>query len=821
MELRELVRQTREALSRGEEVAAAAAARHMLEAYPSSMTAHQMLGESLIEQGELDDAHEHFSRAVAIDPLNTIARLGLGVIAEEREDAAGAYDAYLGAWEIKPEMDQLRDELVRLQEILGRSPRVHPTQTGLAMTYARAGDDQRAVKELQAVVGANPADVAARLALASLLWRNGEDDAAATAGRAVLDQLPECARALAILADIGRRGQDASTDEMIDLFRSVDPLADVAAELSSGLDERDLAFLAATTAELPDFAIQMAGEAEPTTIPPSNQGAAAVNGDASNTSNADPWDSVLREMGGETATADEEDEPLQPFSWNDDAPPEDLSTEFTNEQLEAARPGAVQPATPTASDQDVARDDFADLDLQPFQLDGEANTSDGTANAPLAGTEWGTDDQSSPDSTAPAESGELIDLTAGWDDLDSTLAEATPPAGSPGDFDDLLQGLEAEGITPLDPNELAGEQEWEPRSADEWAADIEDTSPGDTDDDPREAAVATPETTLADSDSLENTDAHQGSSLAEDASLIDELDTPAPGDSDAAPESPDDQATAALSAVWGDMDDPSGALDGPQGYTDILRNLDAEQEGELAPATGNGGEQDQEEAEASAGLDQQSQFATSTADVPDAVALSSLTPFSASPPDFPSEPPSYDTASYRASEARVSSEEADRADSPDEVGDTPSEAEFTFDPDPADTTESSPWPRSAPGLAGLNQSTGTGFNLFARLREEKRSLVELGIVVVDRRLGPANRADAQTADQGVTSLERDAVRQLYQALDQSADARDEAVGQLEAIAADAPDAAVSRLLAEAYLRLSRPEDAAIRFREAVQQRSRV
>lgn len=155
MELRELVHETREALTRGEEPAAAAAARHMLEAYPSSMTAHQMLGESLIEQGELDGAHEHFSRAVAIDPLNTVARLGLGVIAEEREDAAGAYAAYLSAWETKPEMDQLRDELVRVQDLLGRKRRVHPTKTALAMTYAGAGDEQRAVTELRAVVGAS------------------------------------------------------------------------------------------------------------------------------------------------------------------------------------------------------------------------------------------------------------------------------------------------------------------------------------------------------------------------------------------------------------------------------------------------------------------------------------------------------------------------------------------------------------------------------------------------------------------------------------------------------------------------------------------
>lgn len=242
--------------------------------------------------------------------------------------------------------------------------------------------------------------------------------------------------------------------------------------------------------------------------------------------------------------------------------------------------------------------------MQPFQFEDPTCASDATANAPLSATEWRIDDQNSASGTTPADTVESIDLTAGWDDLDRTLAEATPPAGSPGDFGDLLQGFEAEGITPLDPNELDSQQEWQPRSADEWEADVADTSPGEADDARSEAAMPTPETGGSDSGSLESTDSQTASGPDEDLSLLDQLGGPAAGDSEEASESTDDQATAALSDAWGDMDNATGGLDGLQGYTEILRNLDAEQVGELAPETGNEAGQDRDEAVSSPELNQ-------------------------------------------------------------------------------------------------------------------------------------------------------------------------------------------------------------------------
>lgn len=133
----------------------------------------------------------------------------------------------------------------------------------------------------------------------------------------------------------------------------------------------------------------------------------------------------------------------------------------------------------------------------------------------------------------------------------------------------------------------------------------------------------------------------------------------------------------------------------------------------------------------------------------------------------------------------------------------------------------SPWPRFAPGLAGLGQSTEVGFKLFARLREEKRSLVELGIVEVDRQIGDRGReAGSSVPIDGVEDhrrpgLDRGEIRRLNRALGRGSQERVDAARELEEAVATRTDAAAVRLLGEAYLRMNRRDEAAVQFRRAV------
>src|SRR5262249_54517355 len=155
-ELVEIIRGAQDAMDRGDYRLAIAACSHALETFPSCLTAHRMLGEACLEQGSTSDAIDHFNQTLTVDPLNVVARLGLGVACEEKKEMTAAYAAYLNAWEINPALDQVRDELVRLRGLLGGDERLHPTRAGLAGIYTRSGQFGRAASEWKAVLASEP-----------------------------------------------------------------------------------------------------------------------------------------------------------------------------------------------------------------------------------------------------------------------------------------------------------------------------------------------------------------------------------------------------------------------------------------------------------------------------------------------------------------------------------------------------------------------------------------------------------------------------------------------------------------------------------------
>lgn len=197
VELVEIIRGAQDAMDRGDYLLTAAACRHVLETFPSSLTAHRMLGESLLELGETDKAIAHFQQAIAIDPLNVVARLGLGVASEEKREMNQAYTAYLHAWEINPALDQVRDELVVCGACLAVASACTRRGPVSPEIFARGGQFGRAAAEWRAVLLAEPESRRARTSLAEVHWRSGDDTAALNASREALNLGPENVRALA------------------------------------------------------------------------------------------------------------------------------------------------------------------------------------------------------------------------------------------------------------------------------------------------------------------------------------------------------------------------------------------------------------------------------------------------------------------------------------------------------------------------------------------------------------------------------------------------------------------------------------------------
>ena len=155
--LRDVVAEAHRALESGDYGVARAACQHILTHYPSFADMHRLHGEIMLEQGETEGARQCFEQALSFDPQNVLATLGLGVIAEESLDLAGAAGYFQRSLEIDPSLSQLRDELVRLySKLYGQGGRLHISGAGLAAIYARGDQLALARRQYEALLDPYP-----------------------------------------------------------------------------------------------------------------------------------------------------------------------------------------------------------------------------------------------------------------------------------------------------------------------------------------------------------------------------------------------------------------------------------------------------------------------------------------------------------------------------------------------------------------------------------------------------------------------------------------------------------------------------------------
>lgn len=496
-------------MDRGDYRLATMASTHGLAAYPSCLAAHRILGEAHLELGNTAPATKHFEHTLAVDPLNVVARLGLGVASEEQKDYGAAYAHYLHAWEINPALDQVRDELVRLRGLLGVEDRLHPTRAGLAGIHARGGQLHRAANEWRAVLAIEPESRRARTSFAELLWRQGEDGLAAVACRDALRGSPENARALAIMADTERRRGGANADEFAERYRAVDPTGDVLKLLSEWRADVDLGFLATDSALVDDF--DFSAHAVPAdqlgTLTKVSTNALAGNQIAA----PDLWDTLVKDLSSElppTGIAPTVASGVEPFTWNDAGPDQPAADPFADlgiqpfdandlggasdpahfsfaepaepvldvstadiyaAALSKAPASAGQPETFARASSIDEDNELAALGIEPFSFDGMPHllpdVDDPASFAPRR--EPATTPPVFVDPFVGADG--KIDLTAGWDDLDKSLAAATPTFETAARYDDLSAQIDMDGIVPFDAD-IPGEDEdaWAPLTEDDF-----------------------------------------------------------------------------------------------------------------------------------------------------------------------------------------------------------------------------------------------------------------------------------------------------------------------------------------------------------------
>jgi Tfp pilus assembly protein PilF len=538
-----------------------------------------LLGEALLERGESEPAIDHFERALELDPLSVVARLGLGVAAEERKDPGLAYAHYLHAWEINPALDQVRGQLVRLRAQLGSHDRLHPTRAGLAGIHGRSGQLGRAAAEWRAILAVDPESVRARTSLAEVLWRAADDAGAAATCREILRTTPDNARALAMLADIETRVGAQSATDWLKRYQAIDPMGEVVQVIGELREGIDLSFLTPEAPSVPDFDFEAAAAEGPASPAPTAGVPATPSLAASHVAAPDLWDNIVRDLQHDAAEGAEADAAsIQPFSWSDDGSAIDLDQTvepFTLGGLQdldefagdAAEPVTAVAGSPTPEPEMpamagepavVAAAIVAATIAPPAGADivaatPEAEPATVAAVAPRPRPELEPEPvvaaamaatvavATAPNPFVTADG--RVDLTIGWDEIDRALQAATPSEGNDAGYEDLFAELDAGGLAPFAADGAAVDSgAWEPFSPEELGAVPAAAS------DPAPAAVP---------------------ALAEEVVAV------APA---AMPWGLTDEPNA-IPGDWVDIDeDLIAAIPSPQpsGYTELLRHVDSE-----------------------------------------------------------------------------------------------------------------------------------------------------------------------------------------------------------------------------------------------------
>jgi tetratricopeptide (TPR) repeat protein len=200
----------------GAAVSMAAAA---VEAAPAMGTAWVALGQAHKAAGHLDDAEKAYARAIRLDGMNELARLGLG--------------------ELKVGTGRAEDAIAEFELALRRRPALVPAHLGLGNALAVLGRNQEALERYQNALSLRPRLPEAEFAAGFVLARLGRTKEAETRYRRALVGRPDFAAAWMNLGSLLReQGRDAHAEAA--LVRAVQLRPDmVAGWINLAMLERD------------------------------------------------------------------------------------------------------------------------------------------------------------------------------------------------------------------------------------------------------------------------------------------------------------------------------------------------------------------------------------------------------------------------------------------------------------------------------------------------------------------------------------------------------------------------------------------------------
>jgi tetratricopeptide (TPR) repeat protein len=472
----EALQQAQQAIDGGDYGSATTTCAQLVSQFPGYASAHRLLGDAYREQGQADEAERAFAAALTRHPRHPETCLGLGLIAEDQGSNEAALAFCQVAWELAPNRTALREPLTRVSlRRYGSDGELQLTHAALAQMHASASRLRRAIAEYRLALAQLPARVDLQIGLLEALWRLGTDGEALQLARGIVEQHPESAPALVILADLEQRGGNTRrADELLKRLRAVDPDGAIVAEMLPLNSRADHAFLALSASAMPFLDEDIVIAPERPKIAP------APDFDYQPTRSEIPTPDInelapmsFEEFGGPNDEASAPSSDFAAFSLDDLG---DLPEGLEPISIEELGGIAGETAQPASSD-DSFGFGVASLDTAPeaeapapFTLE-EVLQFESPATSPALPAEPAQADDrllfTEPAAPAPVES--VDDLASLAASLEGDVADALNRAGepvadveasrpsneTPRGYTTVLQGLEDQGLAPFDPRSRA------------------------------------------------------------------------------------------------------------------------------------------------------------------------------------------------------------------------------------------------------------------------------------------------------------------------------------------------------------------------------
>jgi tetratricopeptide (TPR) repeat protein len=357
--LRDYLQTTEDAISSGRISDALANCQQILQQYPNSLEVQRLLGEVYLAQGELAKAQQAFDWVLINDPENVIAYCSRALISERMSDYDTALDCYQQAYELSRGNSQIRQEFNHLSSKVGQQQFIF-SRAGLARLYMRGDLLPQAIQEWETVLNANPERLDARTGLLETYWREGLYDKVEQLAQQILNDVPDCLKALLLLAHVTHAQNMQVAQQLMEHARTLDPNMVMAQDLFSDLmasQVRDpfLSLMKKTPATLGDAQQpQPVANLAETTTSTLNPNGTYSNGTYGNSSHSSSQfsDSLLAwESLDNIIEQQREHQPVQeapPFSGWDNHTPSELNswTPPQDEQMPASANNSFEQITP-------------------------------------------------------------------------------------------------------------------------------------------------------------------------------------------------------------------------------------------------------------------------------------------------------------------------------------------------------------------------------------------------------------------------------------------------------------------------------------------